>query len=361
MKRKHVYGAAAALPLSIVTGLLMSLFTAVAIAEGFETVDFGVKSIEEAVKADTDAKSVITNPNRLYPPSCLPEPLPSTPRGPGVSGTINLFGLDLAVGPISQVRLTIWREPCGPTQSAILMQFERISGDLPVIPTFFSNDGTNTNQLRLGTERNTLSANSSLLTNRTTFVVEYRGGSGDIDHNGRIGLVGLYVRDPSLSDAIVAIPPFEFPAYDPSAYGAEVNAPLQFTGHLTGSYFDPAKPGEGMLLEVAEVGGQLVMIVSWYTFDDDGFPLWLVGAAPITPGSRSVEVQLASQFGGRLAGDFDPASLTELPFGTVTLQFQNCRSVQFDYQSTHNLDGFPRGSGSRNWSRLTDIAGHACE
>lgn len=116
-----------------------------------------------------------------------------------------------------------------------------------------------------------------------------------------------------------------------------------------------------MLLEVAEIQGQLLMVVSWYTFDDEGFPIWLVGAAPITPASRSVVVSLASQFGGRLAGNFDPATLNNLPWGEVNLRFPDCRSVQFDYQSTHNINGLPRGSGSRRWSRLTDVAGHACE
>lgn len=203
-------------------GVLLMILGTVAVAQQpLELIDYGHGDVDKA-SDQTLIKSVVTNPRRIYPPSCLPEPLPSTPRGIGLGGTFPLLGLNLA-GAVAQVRLDVWREPCGPNSSAIMVKFERISGEPPFLPSFLVSDGTNTHLMRLGTERNTLSANSTVLTNRSTFVMEYSSGNGTINMNGPLQIVGAYL--PANLAPIPAIPQFTLPAYNAAVYGVSANDP----------------------------------------------------------------------------------------------------------------------------------------
>ena len=48
--------------------------------------------------------------------------------------------------------------------------------------------------------------------------------------------------------------------------------------------------------------------------------------------------------------------------GTLTVQFTDCTTLHFSYQSTGGLPaGVPTGSGTRNWTRASQMNGLACQ
>lgn len=101
---------------------------------------------------------------------------------------------------------------------------------------------------------------------------------------------------------------------------------LQYIGlnpGLTGNWWGgPSRNGEGFLLEVAESGGVLTLIVSFYTYDKDGKQVWLIGVGPANTGMTSnVEVFIAS---GRKWGESGNQADFTKPFGTGTFTFPAC-------------------------------------
>jgi hypothetical protein len=280
--------------------------------------------------------------------------LPSQPTGPGATGTVNFR---TPTGAIRQVGLTLWRVPCSATKGAFVITVEGPPGERLLMPFFFGSQAGNDFLLRFNTEPNTwlaMTLEFSLPASGVqTFVADLSIFAALPDLNQPFTISAEY--PPSAS----VLNPFQVAAYNASLYPPVGNHVL--TGYLTGSYFDPARSGEGMLLEIAEVGATRLAVVSWYTFDNDGFPLWLIGAAPIDGAATSSTIQLASKGGGGFAGQFDPSELVDLPWGQITITFPTCSTLRFTYQASHSVPFLPQGSGERTWTRLTSVNGLACE
>jgi hypothetical protein len=72
-------------------------------------------------------------------------------------------------------------------------------------------------------------------------------------------------------------------------------------------------------------------------------------------------MQLGYSYGGGFAGNFG-ASSTQKLWGTFNVQFPDCNTMKFSYQSTAGLpNGVPVGAGSKTWTRLTQMNGLTCE
>ena len=59
--------------------------------------------------------------------------------------------------------------------------------------------------------------------------------------------------------------------------------------------------------------------------------------------------------GGRFIPNFNPANVTNQPFGTMTFTFSSCRNGRVDFNFP---DGY--GQGTMNLTRLTVPEGVAC-
>ncbi|MEM1410966.1 MAG: choice-of-anchor Q domain-containing protein [Pseudomonadota bacterium] len=121
---------------------------------------------------------------------------------------------------------------------------------------------------------------------------------------------------------------------------------------LSGSFFDPDRDGEGLIIQWLEDGRVLVIM---FTFDPDGNQLWLTGSG--TPNGRSVTIDVlypaASTSWGR---GFDESEIDLQPWGTFTLNWTSCNALTFNWDS--NVAGF--GSGSHQYQRLTRLANTSC-
>ena len=119
--------------------------------------------------------------------------------------------------------------------------------------------------------------------------------------------------------------------------------------HLTGSWFDPDRAGEGFIVEALADGRALIY---WFTYDPQGNQAWFVGDAPIGADGTVMLDTLMLTSGGQFGDGFDPATVSLSPWGSAQFDF-DCDSATVEYQS--DVPGY--GSGSQSLIRLTRPSG----
>lgn len=113
--------------------------------------------------------------------------------------------------------------------------------------------------------------------------------------------------------------------------------PVGLRGDISGSWYDPAQSGHGLMIEVIDRG---VAVVTWYTFDTSGAPLWLAGAGRVQGTVLEVPVQTVT--GGRFPPMFNPALVQRQSWGTLRLEFAGCDDATLRWTPT--AAGYAAGS-----------------
>lgn len=108
---------------------------------------------------------------------------------------------------------------------------------------------------------------------------------------------------------------------------------LQFIG-VQGSWWNPSFAGEGFAIE--EYGDGFV-IAYWYTYDEDGNQLWLIGTGEKQ--GNTVELDMYSTDGGSLGDPDSSETVTETLWGYVTFDVEDCGHINMSYQSESGLSG----------------------
>ncbi len=137
------------------------------------------------------------------------------------------------------------------------------------------------------------------------------------------------------------------PDNTPPNYGQGSAALFGNVSNLTGSWYNTARSGEGIVLDHFAVDH---ILVYWYTFDDEGRPLWLVGDGAIH--DNLAIVSLVRVDGARFGAAFDPSDVRRANWGSITLKADSCDVIRATYR---RLDGT---AGELPMTRLT--AGHEC-
>jgi len=120
---------------------------------------------------------------------------------------------------------------------------------------------------------------------------------------------------------------------------------------LSGSWYDPARSGEGYTLEILADGRVLVY---WFSFDPDSNRRWFFGVGSVEDGDLVFTDMLTTR-GGGFGEDFDPATVEGLPWGSLELEL-DCNTGIASYASTEA--GF--GAGQLELVRLSTLWGLAC-
>lgn len=118
----------------------------------------------------------------------------------------------------------------------------------------------------------------------------------------------------------------------------------------TGTWYDPAQSGHGIFIEI--LPGNL-LLAYWFTFNPQGQQAWFGGVGSIVGNTAAVPVVQTQ--GGRFVPNFDPAQVTNPPWGTLNFTFTDCQNARVDFASSV---GF--GNGSMTLKRLTTPAGVTC-
>jgi len=116
----------------------------------------------------------------------------------------------------------------------------------------------------------------------------------------------------------------------------------------TGSWYNAARPGEGLLVQVLENDRAIVV---WMTYDKDGRQMWLMGSGtlgldPSFPRLLNID-DMRGYSGSFWGSDFNAAEVTSSRFGSVSLYFSGCIDAQLSWDSADF------GSGSLTLTRLT--------
>jgi len=121
---------------------------------------------------------------------------------------------------------------------------------------------------------------------------------------------------------------------------------------ISGTWFNSQRSGEGFLLDYLPSGD---VVAFWFTFDQDGNQMWLVGQGRPNGGMLVIDdLQITS--GGRFGDSFNANDVQRQTWGSVSFDFSSCNGAVVDYSSDI---GF--GSGQISLSQLSGISGVDCD
>lgn len=101
------------------------------------------------------------------------------------------------------------------------------------------------------------------------------------------------------------------------------NVDLQ--GGLSGSWFDPARSGEGFALEFGENINGPVATIYWFTHREKE-PYWLIGTAQYQGGQTEITFDLLEVSGTGFGANFDSDEIELHEAGILSLEFRSCQS-----------------------------------
>lgn len=302
-----------------------------------------------------------------YPGSCFPLrfslPEPSTDEPFIASGVIEL---NSSPGFGNSYSYSIYRKACAGGGAALLMRLKSLGIPTGEAPRVSIIQGSATESaVRYSTEpytvRESVARGEDIDLGRVVIF-----NSNQIDFTK-----AMIVRVEGRSSAIVNVPDF-----NPDQY-PEASAKLPIAGYLSGSYYNPQRSGEGMLIEIDP---REIIVVAWYTFNSDGTPLWLIGSGPVCSSAvppplnasasetkvvcpyppETTEIILRAFDGGGFAGQFDPADVRGRIWGYLRLEWENCSSLKILPSKTSTDSSLPDATGVLNWTRLTSIQYASC-
>src|SRR5690606_13831066 len=116
----------------------------------------------------------------------------------------------------------------------------------------------------------------------------------------------------------------------------------------SGSWYQPAQSGHGLMVEVLGPPGGRNLVAVWYAFLD-GEQRWLIGSGPVD--GDSAELAMVVYEGGQFPPAFDPAALEQHAWGTLRFTVQGNDAAHIEWSATQA--GY--GSGQLGLNRLTTV------
>lgn len=281
---------------------------------------------------------------------CLATPIPTTPSGPTWSYQVNTSIPEFP----EVVRGTFWRRPCATANDAqLILTFTPVTGSsfvcADVSRMVLVQNSQQTNDFFFDTSPNsaTLDQFCGRLFIPTSVVIDERSSSFVFDDDSAFTFIhagGI----PTVPTATTNVG-----AYDPAAYGLGSQSQL-ISGKLSGSYYDPARNGEGVVVEIGRVGARRTIFLTWYTYAG-GAQRWIVGNIDYAAGATEVVIPLIVTSGGQFGSAFVPSQVQAASFGSATVSFPTCATMRFEWTETGGQ------SGSYNYQRLVDgLEGIVC-
>jgi hypothetical protein len=121
---------------------------------------------------------------------------------------------------------------------------------------------------------------------------------------------------------------------------------------LTGSWFDPGRSGEGMVMHIYD--NDLAVVVM-FTYNSVGEQMWVMSTGAIA-GDELVLDSPISTSGGRFGGDYDPDEVSYQPWGDVSVTL-SCDQALLAYDPVS--EDLPAGAWTLR--RLTELEGLNCD
>ncbi|WP_299979381.1 hypothetical protein [uncultured Pseudoteredinibacter sp.] len=124
------------------------------------------------------------------------------------------------------------------------------------------------------------------------------------------------------------------------------------SANASASWYNPEQSGHGLSVEVLDDGRA---VIYWYTFDQAGAPLWIVGTGNVV--GPLIETQAITVSGGEFGAAFDANKVSRSNWGTLDLALdpEDCRRATLSWNSS------AMGSGSMPMTRLSNLAEVSCK
>jgi hypothetical protein len=123
----------------------------------------------------------------------------------------------------------------------------------------------------------------------------------------------------------------------------------------SGSWFNPARNYEGLVVQVLPDGRA---VVTWFTYPpegEEGDQAWMIGIGEVH-GSQIFIDEMLRPVGATFGPEFDPDSVTYLPWGTLELTFTDCNTATGAYAGPPEF-----GNGVLTLQRLSQIDDVECD
>jgi hypothetical protein len=122
---------------------------------------------------------------------------------------------------------------------------------------------------------------------------------------------------------------------------------------FSGMWYDPARSGEGLQLEVLDSN---TAIVYWFTYDEQGKQRWFGGIGQIAHTSAGDSIQFPEMYvthGGKFGPSFNPGDVQFQTVGNASVSFTDCNTGTFRYSAFGQSQTLPM-------QRLTQTMGAGC-
>ncbi len=308
----------------------------------------------------------VTSPTAPYPPGCVSSDNSgvSTPTFSRQTYNDSIISLtDATGGSDASVNLRVFRRGCIEEDRTLLyialesFQVNRVIA----FPRVFIEVGGTRYPMRLSPEANTFEVNhTGLMVGTGTYELLVDGvaeslvneSTNILDPADYSGPLTLILQDALNTNNEYTLP---LPAWNedikPQSY------PLN--GRLGGPWVSAGAERQGFVISfdefLDEEGTRQLVFFSWYTYDQDGNPLWLASSQFYNYNAFSVELPLSLLTGGVFLGGQAPA---ETEVGTATLTTVDCGELTLDY----DLSALGLGTGTITLERTfaLEVAGYAC-
>lgn len=122
-------------------------------------------------------------------------------------------------------------------------------------------------------------------------------------------------------------------------------------GSFSGSWYDPDRSGEGLMVEIFPRDGEIMGVATFYTYAPDGSgQVWIQGLGTVVDDTLVID-DMAITSGASFGTAFDPEDVQVAPWGTMSVKFDSCTSGEYQYASTDPA----YGSGMHTLTRLTPV------
>jgi hypothetical protein len=184
---------------------------------------------------------------------------------------------------------------------------------------------------------------------------QYYNGSFDLEFDAGDGIPSTAIAIPPTSDVL------------------QLSPSLPLNGRLSGTWVEPGAADQGFLLTFGQPvppagttvespeDSELHVFLSWFTFDAQGEPLWLVGDGRFPQGADAVSLALWQVSAAQFMGGWVETGLGDEPFildGKLHLRATSCNALDVSYE----LESLSLGTGDMTLERLfaQETAGYPC-
>lgn len=129
-----------------------------------------------------------------------------------------------------------------------------------------------------------------------------------------------------------------------------VPPPFHIQPGITASWFDPARNGEGYVIQILENN---IAVMYWFTYDAEGAQDWYAASGHIK-GNRIVFPEVLRASGGEFGPGFDPDKVSFEVVGSASFVWSGCDQAEVSYQ-------FGLQHEHLQLNRITHVLGAQCD